>query len=67
MAVCNSRPKEKPSFIIPGINRSDHDVNQNCRKLADLNADELALLLQKIEFVYNSKLDSIVKRVFNHT
>lgn len=67
MAVCNSRPKEKPSFIIPGINRSDHDVNQNCRKLAELNADELTLLLQKIEFVYNSKLDSTVKLVFNDT
>jgi len=60
MAVCNSRPKEKPPFIIPEINRSDHDVIQNCRKLADLNADELALLLRKIEFVYNSKLVIIV-------
>jgi hypothetical protein len=60
MAVCNSRPKERPSFIIPGINHSDRDVKQNCRKLADLNGDELALLLQKIEFVYNSKLDIIV-------
>jgi hypothetical protein len=60
MAVCNSRPKERPSFIIPGINRSDCDVKLNCRKLADLKVDELALLLQKIEFVYNSKLDIIV-------
>jgi hypothetical protein len=60
MAVCNSRPKERPSFIIPGINCSDCDVKQNCQKLADLNGDELALLLQKIEFVYNSKLDIIV-------
>lgn len=60
MAVCNSRPKEKPPFIIPGINRTDQDSNQNCRKLADLSADELALLLQKIEFVYNSKLNIVV-------
>jgi hypothetical protein len=60
MAVCNSRPKENPPFIIPGINRSDQDGNQNYRKLADLNADELALLLQKIESVYNSKSDIVV-------
>ena len=66
MAVCNSRPKEKPPFIIPGINRSDQNTNQNCRKLADLNADELALLLQKIEFVYNSKWSIIVQPIYNH-
>jgi tRNA:m4X modification enzyme len=66
MAVCNSRPKEKPLFIIPGINCSDHDVNQNCRKLADLNADELVLLLQKIEFVYNKHIPAIEREILNH-
>jgi hypothetical protein len=55
MAVCNSRPKENPPFIIPGINCGDQNSSRNCRKLADLSADELALLIQKIEFVYNSK------------
>lgn len=55
MAVCNSRPKDNPPFIIPGINRSDQNINRNCRKLAELSADELELLMQKIEFVYNSK------------
>jgi hypothetical protein len=55
MAVCNSRPKENPPFIIPGINRGDQNIHQNCQKLADLSADELTLLLQKIESVYNSK------------
>jgi hypothetical protein len=55
MAACNSRPKENPPYIIPGINRGDQNIKRNCRKLADLSTDELALLLQKIASVYNSR------------
>jgi hypothetical protein len=56
MAICNSRPRENPPFIIPGINCGDQNIKTNCRKFADLGTDELALLIQKIESVYNSKL-----------
>jgi hypothetical protein len=55
MAVCNSRPRENPPFIIPGINCGDQNIKRNCRKFADLSTDALELLMQKIESVYNSK------------
>lgn len=55
MAVCNSRPRENPPFIIPGINCGDQNIKRNCRKLGELSMDELTLLMQKIESVYNSK------------
>jgi hypothetical protein len=55
MAACNSRPRENPPFIIPGINCGDQNIKRNCRKLGELSMDELTLLMQKIESVYNSK------------
>lgn len=65
-AACNSRPRENPPFIISGINCGDQNVKRNCRKFADLSTDELTLLMQKIESVYNSHIPTVEREILKH-